>query len=443
VTAALFVLGVLIFLVGIGASIGLHEIGHLVPAKLFGVKVTQYMVGFGPTLWSKHRGETEYGVKAVPLGGYIRMIGMYPPAPGSDGTMLRASTTGRFTNLIEGARQAAMEEVTPDAVDRVFYKLPVHRRIIVMLGGPFMNLFLALALFTLVLCGIGIPTPTTTIGAVVACTPTATNPTGAADASGSCGTAAPTPASAGGLKVGDTILSIAGTPITSWEDQQSAIKSAPTGPVPVVVQRGSEQVTVTVPMTTASRPLYDDNGKPTGQTETRNFLGVAPGSVREGQSLSAVPPFVWNLTVQSVQKIVTLPARMWDLARQTFTSEPRDQTGIVGVVGVTRISGDVVALEDTPVIDKTAQILFMLAGLNLFLFLFNLIPLLPLDGGHVAGALWESIKRGWARVRREPDPGPVDIAKALPLTYAMSIVLVFFGAITILADLIKPITIGG
>ena len=442
-TAALFVLGVLIFLVGIGASIGLHEIGHLLPAKAFGVKVTQYMVGFGPTVWSRQRGETEYGIKAIPLGGYIRMIGMYPPAPGSDGTLLRTSTTGRFTNRVEGARQASFEEVTPDAVDRVFYKLPVRKRIVIMLGGPTMNLVIALVLFTAVLCGIGTYVSTTTVGAVVACTPTTANPSGAVDAKGSCGTATQTPAAAGGMLAGDTILSIAGTPVTTWDDQQAAIKGAPAGNIPVVVQRGTEQLTLTVPMVAVQRPIYDADNKPTGQTESRNFLGVAPGQVREAQPISTVPGFVWNLTTQSVQKIVTLPARMWDLARQTFTSEARDPNGIVGVVGVSRISGDVVALEDTPVIDKTAQILFMLAGLNLFLFLFNLIPLLPLDGGHVAGAVWESIKRAWARLRSLPDPGPVDIAKALPLTYAISLVLIFFGAITVVADLVKPISIGG
>ncbi len=442
-TAALFVLGVLIFLVGIGASIGLHEIGHLVPAKAFGVKVTQYMVGFGPTVWSKAKGETEYGVKAIPLGGYIRMIGMYPPAPGTDGTMLRTSTTGRFTNLIEGARQASFEEVTPDAVDRVFYKLPVRKRIVIMLGGPTMNLIIAFVLFTVVLCGIGLFTATNTVGRVVPCTPTASNLTGELSASGSCAPGTASPATAGGLQAGDTITSFNGVPVTSWEDQMAAIKAAPVGPVPVVVLRGEESLTLTVPLSAATRPVYDANGKDTGTTESRNFVGIAPAGAYVRQSITAVPAFVWDLTTQSVQKIVTLPARMWDLARQTFTSEARDPQGIVGVVGVTRLSGDVVALDNTPVIDKTAQILFMLAGLNLFLFLFNLIPLLPLDGGHVAGAVWESIKRGWARMRNLPDPGPVDIAKALPLTYAMSLVLIFFGAITVVADLVKPITIGG
>ncbi len=442
-TLALEVLGWLIFLVGIGFSIGLHEIGHLLPAKAFGVKVTQYMVGFGPTVWSRHRGETEYGVKAVPLGGYIRMIGMYPPAPGTDGTMLRASTTGRFSALIDDARRQSLEEVTPDAVDRVFYKLPVRKRIVIMLGGPTMNLALAFLLFTIVLCGIGLQTATNRVGAVVPCVPTATNVDGAKAADGSCAPSTATPAVVGGLQVGDRIVSFAGTPVSTWEEEQAAIKAAPSGDVPVVVERNGREVTLTIPVATALRPVYDANGAPTGATETRNFVGISPALERQTVAVSAVPGYVWTLTTASVEKIVTLPARMWDLMRQTFTDEPRDQNGIVGIVGAGRITGEAVALQNTPVLDKTAFVLGLLAGLNLFLFLFNLVPLLPLDGGHVAGALWESVKRGWARLRHRPDPGPVDIAKALPLTYAMSIALVLMGGITVLADLIKPITLGG
>jgi membrane-associated protease RseP (regulator of RpoE activity) len=442
-TLALEVLGWLIFLVGIGFSIGLHEIGHLLPAKAFGVKVTQYMVGFGPTIWSRQKGETEYGVKAVPLGGYIRMIGMYPPAPGADPTMLRTSTTGRFATLIDDARQQSLEEVTPEAVDRVFYKLPVRKRVVVMLGGPTMNLILAFVLFTIVLCGIGIQTATTKVGAVVPCTPTATNVEGALNANGTCAPSTQTPAAVGGLRVGDTIRSVGGTPVTTWAEEQAAIKAAPVGDVPMVVERDGREVTLTIPMAAVERPVYDANGNDTGKKETRNFVGIAPASERQTVAVSTVPSYVWNLTTASVQKIVTLPVRMWDLMRQTFTSEPRDRNGIVGIVGAGRITGEAVALENTPVLDKTAFVLGLLAGLNLFLFLFNLVPLLPLDGGHVAGAVWESIKRAWARIRRKPDPGPVDTAKALPLTYAMSIVLVLMGAITVLADLITPITLGG
>lgn len=443
-------LGWLIFLIGVGVSIGLHEVGHLLPAKAFGVKVTQYMVGFGPTAWARRRGETEYGVKWIPLGGYIRMIGMYPPEKGADPTMLRASSTGRWSTLINDARQASLEEVKPEDADRVFYKLPVRKRIVVMLGGPVMNLLLALVMFTIVISAIGLqvdlqgnPNLTNRVGAVVQCLPTKDDPQGDAAANGECSGSTPTPAYAGGLKVADTILSVAGTPTATWEEVQAAIKAAPTGDVVVVVDREGEQVVLTVPLEAIDRPVLDEEGNPTGETEERNFLGIAPATERVTQPVTAVPGYVWDLSVRSVATIVTLPVRLWELAVSTFTDAPRDDQGIVGPVGVGRITGEIVALDDTPVIDKTAYILSLLAGLNLFLFLFNLIPLLPLDGGHVAGAVWESIKRGWARLRHKPDPGPVDIAKALPVTYVISIFLVGMGALVLLADLIEPISLRG
>ena len=131
-----FILGVLFMATGIAVSIALHEVGHLVPAKRFGVRVTQYMVGFGPTMWSRRRGETEYGVKAIPLGGYIRMIGMFPPRKGDDPGTVRVSSTGRFSQLVDEARAASLEEVRPGDENRVFYKLSVPKKVIVMLGGP-------------------------------------------------------------------------------------------------------------------------------------------------------------------------------------------------------------------------------------------------------------------------------------------------------------------
>jgi membrane-associated protease RseP (regulator of RpoE activity) len=442
VTVALYVLGLLIFLAGIGLSIGLHEIGHLLPAKRFGVKVTQYMVGFGPTLWSKHTRETEYGVKAIPLGGYIRMIGMYPPARGADPSMLRASSTGRFSTLVDEARQQSLEEVRPEDADRVFYKLPVHRRIVVMLGGPVMNLLLAFVLFTIVLSVLGLPSLTTSVGRVVECVPTTSNATGAANADGTCTPSTRTPAVLGGLRVDDTIVSFGGVPVTSWEEAQGAIRGAEEGETAVVVQRGDEEITLVVPLETIAYPVLDaETGEPTGAVEQRIFLGVAPRYEMVTQPVTAVPGFVWDTSVKAMQTIITLPARMVDLMRQTFTEEERDRNGIVGPVGIGRLSGEVVAEDGLPMKEKASLLVGFLAGLNLFLFLFNLIPLLPLDGGHVAGAVWESIKRAWARFRHLPDPGPVDVAKALPVTYVVSIGLVLMGGLVLIADLIKPISL--
>ena len=167
-----YIVGVLVIALGVGLSIGLHEIGHLVPAKKFGVKVTQYMVGFGPTIWSRQRGETEYGIKAIPLGGYIRMIGMFPPKPGDDPNLLRASSTGRFSQLMDQARQDSMDEVRPGDEHRVFYKLSVPKKVVVMLGGPTMNLVIAFVLFGGLLTLYGVPTATPLISSVAACVPT-------------------------------------------------------------------------------------------------------------------------------------------------------------------------------------------------------------------------------------------------------------------------------
>ena len=165
----MYLLGVLFIVLGVGVSIALHEIGHLLPAKRFGVKVTQYMIGFGPTVWSRRRGETEYGVKAIPLGGYIRMIGMFPPKPGADPSQLRSSSTGRFSLLMDQARQDSMEEVQPGDEDRVFYKLSVPKKLVVMLGGPTMNLLIAVVLLTAVATTYGMRELTPQISSVSQC----------------------------------------------------------------------------------------------------------------------------------------------------------------------------------------------------------------------------------------------------------------------------------
>ncbi|HET9633377.1 MAG TPA: site-2 protease family protein, partial [Terrabacter sp.] len=167
----LFFLGVLVVVVGVALSIALHEIGHLVPAKKFGVKVTQYMVGFGPTVWSRKRGETEYGIKAIPLGGYVRMIGMLPPRPGDKPGELRTLSTGRFSQMVDQARADSMEEVKPGDEDRVFYRLSPGKKIVIMLGGPLMNLLIAAVLLTGVITLYGLPQVAPKVGLLSPCVP--------------------------------------------------------------------------------------------------------------------------------------------------------------------------------------------------------------------------------------------------------------------------------
>lgn len=452
------IFGWLLFLIGIGASIALHEVGHLVPAKRFGVKVTQYMVGFGPTVWARHKGETEYGIKAVPLGGYIRMIGMFPPERNADGspgdqTQLRRSSTGRFAALVDDARRTSLDEVAPDDTDRVFYKLPVHRKIVVMLGGPVMNLFIAVVLFTVILVGFGVPEATNKVGLVSPCVPTRAEIQAIADAAADPALPTPpprepdapceegaSPAALSGIQVGDRITSFDQTSVSSWAEVRAAIRASEPGPTPVVVERDGREVRLSAPMVEAPRLKVDDD-EIVG-VEQAPFFGIVPAQELVPQSVTAVPVTMWDISVASGRAIITLPWRLYDVAKSTFTDAPRDPNGLVGVVGVGRISGEVVATDQLENKLKFLTLLQLLAGLNLFLFLFNLIPLLPLDGGHVAGALWEGTKKSWAKFRGKPDPGPVDVAKALPLAYTVSFVLIGMSILLIYADLVEPIRLG-
>ncbi len=432
--------GILIFAVLIALSIALHEVGHLIPAKRFGVKVTDYMIGFGPTVWSTVRGETRYGAKAIPLGGYIRMIGMIPPA--KDGST-RTMTTGRFAAMVSDARKQSADEVLPGEESRAFYRLPVRKRVVVMLGGPTMNLLLAFLLFGLLLVGIGIPEPTMQVSSVAACTPTAEHPTGEPLPSGSCPTGSdPSPASIAGLEVGDTVLAIDGVPATDWTETTAWIRAHPGDSATLTVERGADTLDVPVTIATAVRPVFDADGNPTEEFVTAGYVGIGPEFAWVSQPVTAVPQYMWDLTVRSVTALVMLPVRLYELVTDTLIGGgDRSIDSPVSVVGVTRIGGDVAAM-DEPIMAKAATFLGLAASLNLFLFLFNLLPVLPLDGGHVAGALYEAVRRRMARLRGRPDPGPVDIARLLPVAYVVAGALMAMAVVVIWADLVKPISLG-
>lgn len=451
-SALWYILGVLFVGAGVGFSIAWHEIGHLVPAKKFGVRVPQYMVGFGPTIWSRTRGETEYGIKAIPLGGYIRMIGMFPPRKGQDPGTVRVSSTGRMTQLVDEARAASLEELRPGDENRVFYKLATWKKIIVMMGGPVMNLILALILLSglVMTYGTTVEKPGAFIGQVSECVV----PADQATADRVCKAGDPlTPAAEAGLRPGDIIVSIAGMPIESARDVSSLIRPRSGEPTDIVIRRGEETLTVNVTpitnelpeLTAAGEVVTDDAGNPV-MVQT-GFLGIASGAVTEieRQSPLVVPGMAWDMVSTTAGVVVRLPQKMVGVYNAAFSGEERDLESPVSVVGVGRIAGEVasgeIAFFETPG-QKLATLVLLLVGLNIALFVFNLIPLLPLDGGHVAGAVWESIKRGYARARGLPDPGPVDVAKALPLAYGVSVVLIGMAVLLIYADLVNPIKLG-
>ncbi len=432
-----FVIGVVIVVIGLAVSIGLHEIGHLVPAKLFGVKVTQYMIGFGPTLWSKRRGETEYGVKAIPLGGYIAMIGMFPPAKGE---RAHEDSTGFFRGLVQDARDSSAETITPGDENRAFYRLPVWKRIIVMFGGPLMNLVLAIALFAVLLMGFGVAQPSTTIGSVSACALPATSERQTCEAGDP-----EAPGAAAGIKPGDRIVSVAGEPIDTWNESTGIIREHPDEAIQLVVERDGEELTLSVTPMLSERYVTDENGTvvtdAAGEpvTTQAGFVGISPASETVQQPVTAVLPAVGENVSAVAGIILNLPQRVIDVANAAFGPEERDPNGPMSVVGVGRLAGEIASLDEIPLASKAAGIVGMLASLNIALFVFNLIPLLPLDGGHIAGALWEAIRRGFAKLFRRPDPGPVDLAKLMPLTLAVVVVFGGLSALLIYADIVKPV----
>jgi membrane-associated protease RseP (regulator of RpoE activity) len=449
----LFVLGVLLAALGIGMSIGLHEVGHMLPAKKFGVRVPQYMVGFGPTLWSTRGKETEYGFKWIPLGGYIRMIGMFPPPKGAPEGTAGRGTTGRFQMLAEEARAAAWEEVQPGDENRVFYRLSAPKKVVVMMGGPTMNLILAAFFFLVLLVGIGIPTPTTTVAEVGTCVPSymatpeaaaaaVADPTLVRDAP-ECGPEDPvSPAAVAGIVAGDRITSINGKAVSVWTELTDVTRSSPGQTVVLGLETATGPREVEVPMATAYRPVVDDQGVVGEEIVATGYIGVTPQSEYVAQPVSAVPATMWDVTVRSGQALLTLPVRVYELAQGMLAGEERDPNSPVSVVGVGRISGEVVAAEE-PIKAKFAILISLMASLNLFLFLFNLLPVLPLDGGHVAGATYEGGRRTLARWRGRPDPGPVDVSRLLPVSYGVGIALIAVSSVVILADVINPISIYG
>ncbi|WP_354568911.1 site-2 protease family protein [Glaciihabitans sp. UYNi722] len=457
-TVLLYVLGVVIVAVGIALSIALHEIGHLVPAKLFKVRVGQYMIGFGPTIFSRKKGETEYGVKAIPMGGYISMAGMYPPqrkggkprASGTDAFVAeaeyedagRTSSTGFFQTLVQDARTASAETIPEGSEDRVFYKLPVVKRVIIMLGGPFMNLVIAVVLFAVVISGFGTQQISTTINTVSACVLPATSDRQ------KCASSDPeAPAAAAGLKPGDTIQSIDGTPATSYAQTSKLIRSSGGKELTIAVLRDGKPLTVKATPTLSEQSVADAQGQPVkgadGKLVTKKvgILGFTWAYELQQQPLTAVLPAVGNNIGQDFHLILNLPQRLIDVAKAAFGSGARDPNGPVGVVGVGRLAGEVAATNSVSLSQRLSTLIGIVASVNVALLVFNLVPLMPLDGGHVAAALWEGIRRFFAKLFKRRDPGPVDAARIIPLTFAVVIILGGMSLLLLYADIVKPITL--
>ncbi len=429
------VLGIAIFFVGLLLSVAWHELGHFTTARWFGIKVPEFFVGFGRTVWSVKRGETEYGLKMIPLGGYVRMIGMLPPAKGG-GTLGRSRRTGPFQGLMDDARRQSQADVLEADVDRQFWTRSPWKRIIVMFAGPFMNLILAVVLFAVALIGIGLPTDGTRIGSVSECVVPAT----AATQDDVCPPGAPaTPAASAGLRTGDLIVGLNGRPFQEIDGQQlrEAIRVA-SGPAEIAVERDGQRLTLPVTVIDNQVQSFEDPN----QTVRAGFLGVGLTRTFAPQSFGDVFSQVGNTVVRTGQAITEIPGRIPGLFGAAFLGEERDPTSPMGVVGVSRIGGEILS-QEAPWRFEVFFFLQMLAAVNMSLFLLNLLPIPPLDGGQIIPAIWESIKRHGARVIGRPDPGPVDAAKLLPVAYVFVLVFIGFSLVVAIADIVNPVRLFG
>jgi membrane-associated protease RseP (regulator of RpoE activity) len=412
----IFSLGVLVFALGILLSVCLHEAGHLLTAKAFGMKATQYFAGFGPTIWSFKRGETEYGLKAIPAGGYVKIIGMTP-----------------------------LEELAPEDQERAFYRYPLWQRTVVLVAGSATHFLVALVIFFIAAITTGLPSfaaasfdankAAPVIGQVTPCVVQAYDLTKDGDFR-ACRASDPSgPAKAAGLLPGDLITSIGGTSVQTYGALVTLIRKSPAGPVAVGYVRDGVQHTATVDLVATQRPPTDNDK---GKLSTVSAAGIAlqePNFVLHYGVAAAPAASVWYVgqtVVETFSAIGHFPSGIPNLVHAIGGGQ-RSADSPVSVVGASRIGGESFQLH--------AGIVFfaLLGGLNVFIGVFNLFPLLPLDGGHVAIAWFERVRSWFASRLGRPDPGRVDYNKLLPLTYLVVLLFVGLTVLTLTADIVNPI----
>jgi membrane-associated protease RseP (regulator of RpoE activity) len=413
----IYALGVTMFAVGILVSVCLHEAGHLLTAKRFGMKATHYFAGFGPTLWSIKRGETEYGVKAIPAGGFVKIVGMTP-----------------------------LEEVDPVDQDRAFWRFPLWQRTIVLVAGSATHFLLAIVIFYLAAVTTGLPNPAALsfdandakpfIGQATTCVVQKFDVVDG-DLRECRASDPPGPAKVAGLRHGDKVVSIGGTHVSTYGELVTTVRASQAGPVDVVYVRDGQTRTTTVDLLPTERPKF---GKLTGKLTTVSAIGVQPRYPRSVLHHSAIggvgaaTSFTgYNITA-TFKALGAFPSKIPKLI-DAIGGEKRDVNTPISVVGASRVGGEAAQMR-LPIVFLT-----LLGGLNIFIGIFNLFPLLPLDGGHVAIA-WYERARSWIAARQgRTDPGRVDYNKLLPLTY---LVVIAFGGLTLLtltADIVNPITL--
>lgn len=392
VTAVEFILGIVALLFVLLISIGLHELGHLVTARRFGVPVSQYMIGFGPTVWSRKHGDTEYGVKALPLGGFIRMKGMYPDADLDEASSLSGNS---------------------------FFQLRTYKRVLIMFAGPAVNLVIALVLLIATFWGMG--ALAVNVSAVSSCTPTAL--------SSPCVPGDPPAPASKVLQTGDVIVSIDGRAVSNWNDVVSSVQSSPGQAIELTVLRDG----VLRETTTVLSSVANSDGAEIG------FLGVTPGTALRPQSLPESITAVGSTIGAAFVGVVRLPEAAIRTVVQMASGGEASTDRPVSLVGAGQYAGMVTSASALDGSLKVYFLLLLAAQLNMILFLINMVPLPPFDGGHIATSVYQSVRDRIALWRGRPRPAPVEVARLIPLTAVVFACFAAFGLVFIVADIVAPI----
>ncbi|WP_312976075.1 site-2 protease family protein [Corynebacterium sp.] len=404
-----FALGVILFALGIGVTIALHEAGHMVAARVCGMRVRRYFIGFGPTVWSTTRGHTEYGLKAIPLGGFCDIAGMTVNDPWT-------------------------EEEEP----HLMINKPAWKRVFVMMAGILVNIVLGTLIIFSVAVSFGLPSTEAPAPKAVelVCSPETDAVQGNAQDANCSGEGS---AAASGVAVGDTFVRLDGEDVGSIPeviaDVQEVGRTAgqdgsavgDTVTVPATVQRDGRDVDLDLQV-----QLVEREGQTVGAIGVQ-FDGRA--EIVDYNPVTAVggtADFTWNLGKQTVDALIDLPQRYWPVVQSIFGAE-RQMDGPVSVVGASHIGGQMVEQS------QWMSFLLLLANLNFFLAVFNLVPLPPLDGGHAVIVIYEKLRDRLRRLRGLEAGGPVDYVKVMPVTYVATAILLVFGLTVIVADVVNPL----
>jgi membrane-associated protease RseP (regulator of RpoE activity) len=391
-------LGVLAFVVGLLISVMLHELGHFATAKHYGMKATRFFLGFGPTIWSTRRGETEYGVKAIPAGGFVKIVGM-----------------------------TELEEIEPGDEDRAMWRFPARHRAVVLAAGSAMHFIVAALLCFGILATVGdemSPRSTLTVGAVANCLSTRDRPV-------HCGSKDAVPAPAKGrLQIGDRIIAVNGTPVSTFAPVRSALRSSAGKRVVLTIDRAGVKTAV------ALTPQAVRIGH-----KTVGAVGISPTLTSEqvgiGDAFARTAGQFGAFLKATGKGLAALPGEVPKILR----GEQRGPNDPGSVVDIARVSGNVTSAPHEPASQKLATVLIILAEVNFFVGVFNLLPLLPLDGGHLAILGFEKVRSAVYRQFGRRDPGRVDLMKIMPVTYAVVALFVGLSLLLLYAGFANPIQV--